>query len=68
MVSRGFKTNVPPQPSEWDKNGNFLRKSSHVIGNGVYHPTKGFRKLRAFNQHIVLNSSLAKIGLHPVQA
>lgn len=50
----GFKSNIPKA------------ELSHIIGNGVYHPTKGFRKLRAFNQHIVLNQLLAKIGLHPV--
>lgn len=65
---KGFKTNIPKAPVERDEHGNFLRQSSHVIGNGVLHPTKGFRTLRTFNQHILLNSLLVKLGLHPIQA
>jgi len=67
-IKGSFKGNVPPAPVERDENGNFLRQSSHVIGNHWYHPRKGFRKIRTFNQHILLNSLLAKLGLYPIQA
>lgn len=65
-IKGGFKGNVPPKLVVRDEDGKFLHESSHVIGNGVYHPTKGFRTIRAFNQHILLNSLLMKIGLNPV--
>lgn len=66
--NKGFSGNVPSAPIERDEQGNFLRKSVHVRGNHWYSPTLGWKKIRAFNQHIVLNQLLAKIGLHPVQS
>ena len=64
--NKGFQGNVPSAPIERDEQGNFLRKSVHVSGNYWYHVTKGWKPVRAFNQHIMLNQLLAKIGLQPV--
>jgi hypothetical protein len=67
-IKGSFRGNVPQKLVERDENGKFLRESSHVIGNGVYHPTRGWKKIRAFNQHILLNSLLVKLGLSTIQA
>lgn len=66
--TKGFKSVVPPAPIERDEQGNFLRQSVHVRGHHWYSATKGWRVTRAFNQHILLNSLLLKIGLRPIQA
>lgn len=47
-----FKGNIPPEGV-----------SSPVRGNGVYHSTKGFRVLRQYNPHTLLNSLMMKLGL-----
>jgi hypothetical protein len=65
---KGFSGKVPLAPTERDEQGNFLRQSVHVRGSHWYSATKGWRVTRAFNQHILLNSLLVKLGLRPVQA
>jgi hypothetical protein len=69
-ISGGFKGNTPPMKVEntFDVEGNFLgsRRVDQVRGNGIYHPTKGFRVIRKHHQHHLLNSLLAKIGMQGV--
>ena len=66
-----FCGNVPPAPIEVVKNeaGKIVskRKVDHVRGpvnhQMSYHPTKGWRKVRAYNPHILLDNLLVKFGL-----
>ena len=39
-----------------------------VRGNGVYHPTKGWRVMRKYVPHTLLDSVLKSIGLLPLNA
>lgn len=66
---KGFKGNIPKAIVEIDRHPEtqrilFSRKVDHVIGNAVYHPTKGYRKVRQYNPHTLLNSLLVSIGLN----
>ena len=71
-VSGGFKGNTPAMKLEpvKDFEGNVIdfRRVDQERGNGVYHPTKGFKRKRQFHQHLLLNSLLRKIGLNVVIA
>lgn len=57
---KGFNTNIGKAPVERDEQGNFLRQSSHVIGNGVYHPCKGFRKNQGVPSIYIVESNNEK--------
>lgn len=61
--TNGFIGNAPSAPIERDEQGNFLRKSVHVRGNHWYHITKGWKSVRQYNPHTLLNSLMMKIGL-----
>jgi len=71
-VSGGFKGNTPAMKVEpvVDIEGNVIdfRRVDQERGNGVYHPTLGWRTKRVFHQHLLLNSLLRKIGLSGVMA
>jgi hypothetical protein len=70
-VSSGFKGNIPKakvvKDIRLDKEGNEVvvgfRTEDHIRGDGIYHPTKGFRKVRQYTPHAVLNTLLRRIGL-----
>lgn len=71
-VSGGFKGNTPAMKTEMEYNEDGVpvgyRRVDQERGNGVYHPTLGWRKKRVFYQHLLLNSLLRKIGLNGVMA
>lgn len=62
-VTGAFKGNTPVAPKVFDKNGRFSHTTQHVRGNGVYHSTKGWRVVRTYTPHTLLNNLLQKIGL-----
>lgn len=66
-VTGSFKGNVPPAPLDYEYNdqGQVIgtRQSSHIRGDGVYHPTKSWRKVRSYVPHTLLNNLLQRIGL-----
>jgi hypothetical protein len=68
-----FKGNVPKTRQEFEFDGKTdlnipIRKVDHRIGDSWYNPTKGWRKIREYVPHTVLNKLLTKIGLLPVNA
>lgn len=73
-VLGGFKGNTPPMKVELEykllEDGTKVPVGSYraeqVRGDGVYHATKGFRKIRQYRPHTLLSDLLTKIGLQPL--
>ena len=73
-VSGGFKGNTPPMKVELEyklmEDGTKVpvgsRRVDTVIGNGIFHPTKSWRKVRQYRPHTLLSELLTKIGLQPL--
>jgi hypothetical protein len=68
---KGFKKEVPKALLDIVRNPDTqriisIRKMDHVVGNSVYHPTKGWRKIRQYNPHTLLSNLLVGIGLNPL--
>lgn len=63
-----FKGNVPKARVEMEfdvENGMPLgyRKVDHVVGNKVYHPTKGWRPIIQYAPQLLLDKLFKQIGL-----
>ena len=73
-VSGGFKGNTPPMKVELEyklmEDGTKVpvgsRRVDTVIGNGIYHPTLGWRKVRDYIPHTLLSNLLTRVGLQPL--
>jgi hypothetical protein len=67
---KGFKKEVPKALLDIVRDPDTqrpisIRQMDHVIGNSVYHPTKGWRKVRQYNPHTLLNDLWVGINLQP---